>query len=82
MRYYITEEDIDMVINKWDDEWKTLVLSQEILERKTEEATGQGETQPKEIQVPKRQRMGQGRTTQIDKGTTKIGPQNRKKYKA
>jgi hypothetical protein len=23
MRYCITEGDIDMVINEWDDEWKT-----------------------------------------------------------
>jgi hypothetical protein len=54
MRYCITEGDIDMIINEWDNEWKTVVLTQEFLERTTEEVEGQGETQPKEIQVPKR----------------------------
>jgi hypothetical protein len=54
MRYCITEGDIDMVISEWDDEWKTPILTQEIPERTTEEEAGQGETQPKEIQVPKR----------------------------
>jgi hypothetical protein len=54
MHYCITEGDIDMVINEWDDEWKIPVLTQEFPERTTEEEAGQGETQPKEIQVPKK----------------------------
>jgi hypothetical protein len=54
MCYYITEGDIEMVTNKWGDEWKIPVLTQELLERTTEEEARQGETQPKEIQVPKR----------------------------
>jgi hypothetical protein len=54
MRYCIIEGDIDMVINEWDDEWKTPILTQEILERIGEEEEWQGKTQPKEIQVPKR----------------------------
>jgi hypothetical protein len=54
MRYCITEGDIDMVIRKWDNEWKVSVLTQEFSERTVEEEVGQGETQPKEIQVPKR----------------------------
>jgi hypothetical protein len=43
-----------MVINEWDDEWKTLALTQEMPKTTIEEEARQGETQPKEIQVPKR----------------------------
>jgi hypothetical protein len=46
MCYCITEGDIDMVISEWDDKWKILVLTQEFLERTTEEEVGQEETQP------------------------------------
>jgi hypothetical protein len=37
MCYYITEVDIDMVINEWDDEWRIPVLTQELPERTVEE---------------------------------------------
>jgi hypothetical protein len=40
MHYYITEGDIDMVIKDWEDEWKILVLTQEIPTKTTEEETG------------------------------------------
>jgi hypothetical protein len=73
MCYYITEGDIDMVIKDWEDEWKILVLAQEFMERTTKEEAGQGETQPQEIQVPKKWRMGQKKTNQADEGATKIG---------
>jgi hypothetical protein len=54
MHYCITEGDIDMVISEWDDEWRIPAITQEVPERTTEEEAGQGETQPPEIQVPKR----------------------------
>jgi hypothetical protein len=81
MHYCITEGDIDMVIMESDDEWKTPFLTQKIPERIEEEEVGQGETLPKEIQVPKRQRTGQGKKTKTNEGPTKIGPQNGKKDK-
>jgi hypothetical protein len=40
MRYCITKGDIDMVISEWDDEWRILVLTQELLERIVEEEAG------------------------------------------
>jgi hypothetical protein len=43
-----------MVIRECNDEWKTPVLTQELLDKTIEEEVGQGETQPLEIQVPKR----------------------------
>jgi hypothetical protein len=54
MCYCITEGDIDMVINEWADEWRIPAITQEVPERTTEEEAEQGETQPPEIQVPKR----------------------------
>ena len=63
MCYYITEGDIDMVISEWPDEWRIPAITQEVPEKKTEEEAEQGETQPLEIQVPKKPRMGQGKPT-------------------
>jgi hypothetical protein len=40
MRYCITEDDIDMVIKEWEDEWKILVLTQDLSERAAEEEAG------------------------------------------
>jgi hypothetical protein len=54
MRYCMTEGDIDMVIKKWDDEWRIPAITQEVPETTIEEEVGQEETWPKEIQVPKR----------------------------
>jgi hypothetical protein len=56
MRYCITEGDIDLVIKYWEDEWRIPVLTWELSERITEEEVGKEETQPQEIQVPKKQR--------------------------
>jgi hypothetical protein len=63
MRYCITEGDIDMVISEWAGEWRIPPITQEVPERTAEEEARQGETQPPEIQVPKRRRTGQGKTT-------------------
>jgi hypothetical protein len=37
MHYYIIEEDIDMVINEWDNEWRILAITQEMSETTAEE---------------------------------------------
>jgi hypothetical protein len=79
MHYCIIEGDIDMVISEWDDEWRIPTITHDFPKRKIEEEAGQGETQPPEIQVPKRRRMGQGKTTQTNEGPTKIGPHKGKK---
>jgi hypothetical protein len=52
-----------MVISEWPDEWRIPSITQEVLEKTTEEEAEQGETQPLEIQVPKKPRMGQGKPT-------------------
>jgi hypothetical protein len=54
MRYCITEGDIDLVIKDWEDEWRIPSLTQDLTEKTIEEEAGQGETQPKEVQVPKK----------------------------
>jgi hypothetical protein len=54
MRYCITKGDIDIVVKDWEDEWRIPSLTQELLDRTTEEEAGQGGTQPQEIQVPKK----------------------------
>jgi hypothetical protein len=74
MRYCITEGDIDMVISEWPEEWRIPAITQEVSERTTEEEAEQGETQPPEIQVPKKPRTGQGKPTQVDEGPKKKGP--------
>lgn len=81
MRYYITEGGIDMVISEWDNKRKILFLTQEFSERTTEEEAGQGETQSKEMQVPKKRRTGQGKTTQTNEGPLKTRTQNGKNDK-
>jgi hypothetical protein len=81
MHYCITEGKIDFVMKHWEDEWRIPAITQELPEIIVEEEAGQGETQPKEIQVPKRRRTGQGKTTQKNEGPTKTGTQNGKKDK-
>jgi hypothetical protein len=73
MQYYIIEGDIDMVISKWTDEWRIPTITQEVPEKTKEEEVEQGEMQPPKIQVPKRPRTGQGKTTRTDKGPKKTG---------
>jgi hypothetical protein len=79
MHYYITEGNINMVIKYWEDEWKIPILIQDLLERTTEEEVRQGETQPEEFLVPKKQRMTHKKTKQTNEGTTKTRTQKRKK---
>jgi hypothetical protein len=40
MRYFITEGDIDMVINKWPDEWRIPAITREV-----PETTAEGEAE-------------------------------------
>jgi hypothetical protein len=54
MCYCITEGDIDMVINEWPDEWRIPTITREVPETTTEGEAEQAETQPPEIQVPKK----------------------------
>jgi hypothetical protein len=73
MCYYIIEGEIDMVINKWLDEWRIPSINREVTKITAEEEAKHGATQPPKIQVPKRLRMGQGKPTQTYKGPKKIG---------
>jgi len=54
-------------------------MTQKFLERIAKEEAGQGETQPNEIQVPKKRKMSQTTTTHTKEGTTKMGAQKGKK---
>jgi hypothetical protein len=75
MHYCITEGDIDMVISEWPDEWRIPSIPQEVPERTTEGEAAQAETQPLQIPVPKKPRMGQNKPNQADEGSKKIGTQ-------
>jgi hypothetical protein len=63
MHYYITEGDIDMIIIKWHDEWRILVIPREVPGKTIEGGAAQVETQPPQIPVPKKQRTGQAKST-------------------
>jgi hypothetical protein len=52
MSYCITKGDIDMVINKWPDEWRIPTITREVPETTTKGEAKQVETHPPEIQVP------------------------------
>jgi hypothetical protein len=73
MCYCIIEGDINMVISEWPDEWRIPTINQEVPEITVEEEAEQEAMHASEIQVPKRPRMGQGKTTQIDEGPKKTG---------
>jgi hypothetical protein len=78
MHHYITEGDIDMVINEFLDEWKIPSITREVPERTTEREVEQGDIQPPEIQVPKKPRTSQGKPNQEDKGSKKTRTQKGK----
>jgi hypothetical protein len=61
--------DIDMVIKKWPDEWRIPTITREVPETTTEGEAEQAETQPPEIQVPKKPRTGQGKMTRANEGS-------------
>jgi hypothetical protein len=63
MCYYITEGDIDMVINEWLEAWRIRSIPQEVLEGLVEGEAMQAKTQPPQILVPKKPRMGQNKPT-------------------
>jgi hypothetical protein len=79
MCYCITEDDINMVISEWPDEWRILAITRELPETTTEGDVEQTKTQPPEIQVPKKPRMGQGKTIQAEEGSNKTGTQKGQK---
>ena len=66
--YYIIEDNIDMVISEWTNEWRIPTITREVLETIAKREAEQVETWPPKIQVPKKPRMGQGKPTQEDEG--------------
>jgi hypothetical protein len=73
------EDDIEMVIRDWENDWKILVLTQDIPTRTTKEEVGQEETKPQEVPMPKKPRMGQTKTNYMKEGTSKMGTEKEKK---
>jgi hypothetical protein len=67
------EEDIEMAIKDWDDDWRILVLNREIPTEIKEEEVRREHTHLKEIIVPKRLRTGQIKAQQTKWGTSKTG---------
>jgi hypothetical protein len=55
MHYCITEGDIDMVINKWVDEWRVPAITHEIIERTSEEEEEKGEQSLHKSKCPRDQ---------------------------
>jgi hypothetical protein len=66
MRYCVTEGDIDMIIHEWPNEWKIPTIPRIVLGQTTEGGAPQVETQPPQVPVPKKPRMGQIKSTQIE----------------
>jgi hypothetical protein len=64
-----------MVISEWPDEWKIPSITQEVPETTTKGEAEQAETQPPEIQAPKKPRTSQGKTIQVEEGSNKTGTQ-------
>ena len=58
-----------MVISEWPNAWRIPSIPREVLEGPTEGEAVQAETQPPQIQVPKKPRMGQNKSTQVDEGS-------------
>jgi hypothetical protein len=79
MHYFITEGDINMVISEWPDEWRIPTINQEVPERTVEEEAEQRAMQPPKIQVPKRPRTSQCKTTHKYEEPKNIGTQKRNK---
>jgi hypothetical protein len=66
MCYCITKEDIDIIINEWLDEWRIPTIPREVLGQIAEGRVAQAKTQPPQIPIPKKQRMGQTKSAQAD----------------
>jgi hypothetical protein len=73
MRYCIIEGDIEMVINEFPNELMIPTITLKVSEGTTEGEVAQAETQPLEIPMPKKPRMGQTKMTQADEGSKWIG---------
>jgi hypothetical protein len=57
LHYCIKEDDIEMAIKDWNDDWRIPVLNQEIPVGRVEEV-GQEQTPTEEIIMPKKPRTG------------------------
>jgi hypothetical protein len=68
-----------MVISEWPDAWRIPSIPQEEPEGPIEGEAAQEETQPPQILVPKKPRMGQNKMTQENKGVKPIGTQKGQK---
>jgi hypothetical protein len=79
MHYCIIEGYIDMVISERPDKWRIPTIPREVQGQTTEGGAMQAETQPPKIPVPKKQRMGQTKSTQADDGLDKQGTQKERK---
>jgi hypothetical protein len=73
MRYCVTEEDIDMIISEWPNEWRIPTIPREVLGQTTEGGAAQVETQPPQIPVPKKLRTSQTKSTQEDDVSENLG---------
>jgi hypothetical protein len=69
MRYYITEGDIDMIIDEWHDEWRIPTIPREVPTQTTKGGAPQVETQPQKIPIPKKPRTGQIKSTKAKGGS-------------
>jgi hypothetical protein len=62
-----------MIINKFPDEWRIPTIPRGVSGQTTEGGIVQVETQPPQIQIPKRRRMGQTKLTQADDSSEQPG---------
>jgi hypothetical protein len=62
-----------MIIIEWPNEWRIPTIPRGVSTQTTEGGAAQAETQPPQIPVPKRRRMGQPKSTQADDGSQQPG---------
>jgi hypothetical protein len=72
--------DIEMAIKDWEDDWRILVLIQDIpVEVEEEEEVRQDHKQLEKVTVPNKPRTSQNKAQKKKRGTSKIGSQTGKK---
>jgi hypothetical protein len=75
MHYCVTEGDIDMIIHKWLNERNIPTITRVVPGQTTKGGALQPKTQPPQVLIPKKPRMGQIKSTQMEGGLEKLGTQ-------
>jgi hypothetical protein len=75
LRYCIKQEDIEMAIKDWEDDWRIPFIIREIPTEIEKEVVREEKTHAEERIVPKKPRIGQNKAQHKKWGTSKTGTQ-------